>query len=121
MKKRSTKPKYLNIIAFIFVALLVSVFSSPQAMANGTSLLWLNPVSANVSLSENTDVVLQLDDITSVYGLQVSLSFDPSIVSVVDADGGKPGVQISPGSCPQPDFLNRTSLLKMALIMSPAL
>jgi hypothetical protein len=40
-----------------------------------------------------------------VYGLHFILDFDPTMLAVVDADPGTDGVQITPGDCPQPDFV----------------
>jgi PKD repeat protein len=101
------KKHLVFLFLFILIVLMISVVltSKMRVYADSGSLFWLNPASTSISPSGSAEVVLQLDSITNVYGLQFDLSFDPSVLSVVDADAGKPGVQISTGSCPQPDFV----------------
>jgi hypothetical protein len=41
---------------------------------------------------------VQVAGVSSLYGVQFHLSFDPNVVQVVDADSTKPGVQIAVGS-----------------------
>lgn len=38
-----------------------------------------------------------ITDVAGLYGADVRLTFDPTLVQVVDADGGTPGAQITPG------------------------
>lgn len=38
-----------------------------------------------------------ITDVAGLYGADVRLTFDPTLVQVVDADGGAPGAQITPG------------------------
>jgi hypothetical protein len=86
------------------VILLASAAIAP-AIANGVGLLWLNPASTAIDKGATTEVVVQLDSVTNVYGAQFSLSFDPAVLQVVDADSGTGGVQISTGTCPNPAFV----------------
>jgi len=69
------------------------------------ALLWIDPPLATVPISGTVTVDIALVDINDLYGIQVELSFDETKVEVVDADPGSPGVQITPGSCPEPDFV----------------
>jgi hypothetical protein len=93
---------------------------APRVLAANPAILWLNPIQASALKGGIVEVVLQMDNINNVYGAQVSLSYDPSVLSVVDADPGMAGVQINPGSCPQPDFVvlnnadNSTGLIEYA-------
>lgn len=100
--------KRLALVAFstllTLVLLLASAARAP-AIAVSTALLWLNPASAATDRGATTNVVVQLDNITDVFGIQLSLSFDPTVLQVVDADAGTSGVQINPGSCPRTDFV----------------
>jgi hypothetical protein len=43
-------------------------------------------------------------DIENLYGAQVDLTFDPTLVEVVDASEFDPGIQIEQGSFPVPDY-----------------
>jgi hypothetical protein len=48
------------------------------------------------------DVVVS--DVVDLYGAELVLAFDPTIVAVVDDNPGLTGVQIAPGSCPEANF-----------------
>ena len=50
---------------------------------------------------------LVLADAQNAYGIDVRATFDPQVVEVVDADPAKDGIQLSPGTFPQPDFVAR--------------
>jgi uncharacterized repeat protein (TIGR01451 family) len=62
--------------------------------------LYIDPASATTSISGTTTVDVRIRDVTDLYGVQLHLSFDPSIVQVEDAIAGG-GVNIEPG-----DFLD---------------
>jgi hypothetical protein len=66
--------------------------------AGPTALLWLDPASSEISIGTSELVDLRLDNITNVYGAEVSLSYDPSFLEVV-------GGAVTPGTCPAPDFV----------------
>ena len=40
---------------------------------------------------------LQVVDVYNVYGIDVTITFDPTLIKVIDADAERPGVQILPG------------------------
>jgi hypothetical protein len=122
--------RFLIITLIVFGFLLVCVIQMEASIAFAADLpmLWLNPTQASAPKGGIVKVVLQLDNISNVYGAQVSLSYDPSVITVVDADPGMVGVQINPGSCPQPDFVvvnnadNNTGLIEYAATqLSPTL
>ncbi len=51
-------------------------------------------------------VALYVENVADLYGVEMELSFDPTIAQVVDADPGTPGVQIQPlDSFLSPDFV----------------
>jgi len=53
--------------------------------------------STIVKGSEPTRVDVVLSDIVNLYGVEIHLAYDPSLVEIVDADPDMPGVQITPG------------------------
>ncbi len=69
------------------------------------ALLSLQPDNLNISFQSTADLSVMLENISDVYGLHFILDFDPTMLAVVDADLGTDGVQITPGDCPQPDFV----------------
>ena len=82
--------------------LLVSVFCLAVVLMAGPAqalpLLWLNPTNPVTSVGNVVDVDIQLDDVTDVYGAEMALSFNPTLVKVI-------GAQLTPGTCPQPNFV----------------
>lgn len=53
-------------------------------------------------VGERGQVLLFLSDIAGVYAVEASLSYDFDILTVVDAAPSTFGVQVQPGSCPNP-------------------
>jgi hypothetical protein len=99
----------LTRLTLIMVIILLSVILSSTSFANNKllngGLLWLNPASSTTAVGGTRDIMVQLENVANVFGAEIALSFDPTILAVVDADPGTPGVQIFTGSCPAPDFV----------------
>ncbi|NUM44489.1 MAG: hypothetical protein HUU38_07250 [Anaerolineales bacterium] len=67
------------------------------------ALLSLQPASSDILPWETANLTVQLDNVANVYGIDFSIVFDPTKLSVIDANTILDGVQIATGSCPQPD------------------
>jgi hypothetical protein len=52
---------------------------------------------------------IRITDIQNVYGFEMELKFDPSVVQVVDADPNAPGVQLLPGDFLSSDLIVRNT------------
>ncbi len=83
-------------IFFVLIAMVALAMMWQTASAVG-GLLWLNPINASAPVGATATLDLQLDE-TNVYGAQVELAFDPAVLEVV-------GSAVTPGACPQPDFV----------------
>ena len=59
----------------------------------------LVPSDGEVAAGQIITVDLHVDSVANLYGAQFTLGFSPDIAAVVDADAGKPGIQIQPGDC----------------------
>ena len=81
-----------------------------------TALLWqpCHAAIATVSVGTGTlelpvgqtaPLVVHVSDIQGLYGFEIHLSFDPTVVEVIDADPNTSGVQIGPGDFLSPDFV----------------
>jgi hypothetical protein len=70
----------------------VSARAAPSANARAR----LDPVDAWVELGKTTVVNMVIQDVVNMYGADIRLTFDPSLVEVVDADIYSPGTQIQP-------------------------
>ena len=71
--------------------------------------MWIELPEATLAFSTDFTVDIMVSDVTGLSGVELGLTFDPSIVAVVDADPGTPGIQIQPGGCPTPDFVVENS------------
>lgn len=69
-----------------------------QADTATAGLLWLDPPNASTTVGGNTTLALRLSSIADVYGAEVDLVFDPAFLEVV-------GGAVTPGTCPQADFV----------------
>lgn len=67
--------------------------------------MWIEPPLSEVGVNQTVTVDVMVRDITNMYGAALEIHFDPAIVQVEDADGGMTDVQITPGTCPSPDFV----------------
>ena len=67
------------------------------------TVLSFQPASLDIFPEQTGELVVWLDDVTNVYGIDISIAFDPANLVVVDANPAEPGIQIAPGGCPQPD------------------
>jgi len=86
--------------SLVIVPLSLEVTESP-----GVADLWIEPPSAEVVTGGETTVDIMVADVDDLFGIQLELSFDPTLVEVVDSDGALPGIQIDPGNCPVPDIV----------------
>ncbi len=93
MKKESNSKDKL--LVFLFGLMLLCFATNTEA-----ATLYLSPSSQNVTQNSNFTVSIFLDtQDASVEGVDILyLNYNPSFLEVVDADGGAPGIQISPGS-----------------------
>ncbi len=60
--------------------------------------IYFDPPSVQVGIGATTTVDVHVDNIADLYGLQVTVRFDPAVLEVVDADPAAPGVQVGMGS-----------------------
>jgi hypothetical protein len=94
---------FVGIVFFVSTAQSGSFNKIPN---NGTtSLITTNPLNSTIDVGDFITIDVVIQDVVNLFGIQTSISFDPGVVQVVDADPIKDGVQIIPGSCPRPDFI----------------
>jgi hypothetical protein len=81
----------------IALALLPTLFAPQPAAAQGTAIVRCDPLGTITGqVGEQFNVDLYVQDVTNLYGLQLRIDFDPTIVQAVDMDAIFPGVQILP-------------------------
>jgi len=120
-KKIMEKHKYIATVRILLICIMfLGIAFSTWSIADARRLdfgfksepklplvttLTINPVSANITIDETVVVDVVVEGESDLYGVALELTFDPTLVEVVDADTGTAGVQITPGSCPVADFV----------------
>jgi hypothetical protein len=70
------------------------------------TIIWLNGPGEEVVIGEEFTVTVTVDECGwEMLSASLVVSFDVTKLQVMDDDGVTPGVQITPGECPQPDFV----------------
>jgi len=69
----------------------------PPALAASPAVVRIEPAVVLVEPGGVVTASIVITDVAGLYGADVRLTFDPALVSVVDADPGASGVQITPG------------------------
>lgn len=101
--------KRANVIAVLLLLVaLVSALPAAQVAAQ-TSTVRLTPASQAIGVGQSATVTLRAENVDSLYGYQVELSFDAAVLEVVDADAAKTGVQVSLGTFLKPDFVQQNN------------
>jgi len=98
----------LLLIVFIFVTspLLGDVDARENESSEIiTTTLTIDPNTSNIFVGDSLSVDITVSDVSDLYGVSLEITFDPTVVIVVDADPGETGVQIGEGSCPVADFV----------------
>jgi len=88
------------ILCLLLAALPAAAQEQPAVVRSDRAVIELAP-------GQTTTVSVVLTEAREVYGIDVRAAFDPQLVEVVDADPAREGVQFTPGTFPQPDFLVR--------------
>jgi LysM repeat protein len=96
---------------------------SPPAQAG--AVIRLEPATLQLNVGDTTNVEVRIDNVTNLVGAEIQLQFNSAVLQVQDADPGKEGTQIQPGSFPPPNFValnvvtNTIGLIQYALIQVP--
>jgi ABC-type transport system substrate-binding protein len=96
------------------------VYASEFATANAAQV-GLEPSELTLSPGSTGVMTISVSGASGLYGAEVHLAFDPGVVEVVDADGGKPGVQVALGDLLSPDFVAVNSADNVSGIVDLAL
>jgi len=75
----------------------------PRHPANAADpVVRIDPSEASVLIGETVDVTIVIADASDLYSASAHLTFDPTLLEVVDADPSRDGVQVFPGAFPGP-------------------
>ncbi len=78
------------------VFFVVILFLLLSKFANSATLVFIQPVSNIVGIDSSPSVEIRVSDVEDLYGAEIELSFDPSILEAS---------LITPGEAPKPDFI----------------
>lgn len=67
------------------------------AFAQSGPQIKLVPNTITVSVGQTLDMTVEVENVTNLYGIEWTLTFNPNLLEVVDANPDKPGVQIATG------------------------
>jgi len=87
---------------------------STDAPVPPPAVVRLEPSTARVEAGEIVSVQVVVEDVISLCGAELHLTFDPVLLEVVDADPSTPGVQIQAGTFPSPDLVVQNSVDQVA-------
>lgn len=97
-------------ILLTLAALLVMLAQTGSlANAQGAVVVRVFPATLAIPFNGTSDVAVEVVDVAGLYGFDLTLTFDPSVVEVVDANPSKPGVQVSFGTFLEPGLSVRDS------------
>jgi LysM repeat protein len=98
------KTKIWGILSvLVLLGLPVSLALANDAQAR------LTPQTQNIAVGQVTNVTFEVQNVDNLYGYQVGIAFDPTVLQVIDADTSKPGVQVQLGPFISPDFVQQNS------------
>jgi LysM repeat protein len=100
-------PALKKLVTLLLSALLVvGLVSTLQAQGTAAKLL---PEVQTIDVGQLATVTLRVEDVQDLYGYQVNLTFDPTVLEVMDADPGDAGIQVGLGTFVTPDYVPMNS------------
>jgi hypothetical protein len=85
---------------------LLTLLWPAAAGAADSSRLYFEPATATVDVGSTITVSVSLAGTHPVYGIDVTVVYDPALLEIVDADATRDGVQVQPGAL----FLGKQTL-----------
>jgi hypothetical protein len=106
------KQPVFTTLQFILVQMTVAALVCWSGLAQATTgwaqegvIVRPEPLSQEIGTGSSGVIKILVENVTDLYGVEFQLTFDPTVVEVVDADPVKPGGQIQPGDFLSPDWL----------------
>lgn len=112
-----------NKAKIIPVILIITYLISGSALAQqlATATVRILPETLPVLINGTAEFAVEVEDATSLYAFDVTVSFDPELVEVVDADPDLDGIQVALGTFVDPGFVlinnadNEQGVLRFAM------
>lgn len=90
--------EFVSAIAGVLSLLLVASSVSAQEPV----VVRVTPANLSLAVGNTSDIAVEIVDVEGLYGFDIQLSFDPTVLEVVDADPDRPGTQVSLGRMLEP-------------------
>jgi len=74
------------------------------ALAQGTTTVKVTPATLTLPVGGVVELLINVENVSNLYGIELSISFDPNVLEVIDANPNTAGVQISAGDMLSPDY-----------------
>ncbi len=74
------------------------------ALAQGTTTVKVTPAAHTLPVGGVVELLVNVENVTNLYGVDLAISFDPNVLEVIDANPNKAGVQIAAGDLLKPDL-----------------
>ncbi len=99
--------KYLTGTLLCLCLALLAGSLAPAALAQSGAIVRIAPPQAQVQVGQTADVVVEIEAVEGLYGMDIALEFDPAAVEVLDADPLLDGIQVGMGTFLDPGFVLR--------------
>ncbi|MFQ5342356.1 MAG: cohesin domain-containing protein, partial [Anaerolineae bacterium] len=95
----ATKFSMLSLLLVLLVAGYAVVAAGAMAAPDQQTetVVSIQPAAQTINVGDTTTVDVQIDNVSDLFGVDLQISFDPSIVKVVDSNPLVPGDQVEPG------------------------
>ena len=84
----------------LLLAGLVTYLPAGRAAAAPSGSLAMSPGNSSMELGQDSQITLDVVGGASIHRVLLTVTYNPTVVSVSDADGGAGGVQVLPGAFP---------------------
>ena len=95
--------KRLNLWRWLVAGCSLLAFVIP-VLAQTSTVVKVSPAQTSVAVGETVSVLINIENVTDLYSIELAISFDNALLEVIDANTAVPGVQITPGDFFIPDF-----------------
>jgi hypothetical protein len=84
-------------LLIVLISILVGIFVAriPPGQGKGTALLTLEPQTLFLKPGEQGQISVWVREVADLYGAEIKIRYDPSVLEVVDSDPNRDGVQVT--------------------------
>jgi len=93
--RRSRSVALYLTLALLFCAGLPAL--APTPVVADVPVLRFEPDWADLGIDEETEIALLLDNVDGLYGIEIQMTFNPTVVEILDMEDAQTGTQVQPG------------------------